>query len=312
MGRHFIHDLETQKLHVHTAGKADWLTIPEADRETIKRACLWSNRLDCWVSRCKGSKTRILAHFYPSDVLTRNGFEDRGEQGEKLSFADQVEASQEKAEARAERMEGRAEKAGKECTARNKAADAIAGVIPFGQPILVGHHSEKRHRRDLAKIDGHMRKAFEANEKRDHYERRAETARNTAEGTQYSNPAFLGRRIAEQEAEERRLLHRLEGNYAHSEAEAISDEYQERLTGILEEVQDKLGFYRHCLATCGAKVWDKASLKGMAEVKIRGGWERIVKLNPKTVSVPNICFPEEASQIKWALKYPYSEVQDAR
>src|SRR5436305_853670 len=31
----------------------------------------------------------------------------------------------------------------------------------MGQPILVGHHSEKRHRRDIAKIDNGMRKTIE-------------------------------------------------------------------------------------------------------------------------------------------------------
>lgn len=33
--------------------------------------------------------------------------------------------------------------------------------IPFGQPILVGHHSEKHHRRDLAKHDRAIRKAVD-------------------------------------------------------------------------------------------------------------------------------------------------------
>src|SRR6266849_2592014 len=33
--------------------------------------------------------------------------------------------------------------------------------IPFGQPILVGHHSERRHRRDLARHDRLMRKAID-------------------------------------------------------------------------------------------------------------------------------------------------------
>lgn len=31
--RYFVHDLETDKLRIHTGGKADWLTIAEADRD---------------------------------------------------------------------------------------------------------------------------------------------------------------------------------------------------------------------------------------------------------------------------------------
>ncbi len=53
--------------------------------------------------------------------------------------------------------------------------------IPPGQPILVGHHSENRHRRDLDKIDRNMRKSVEADEKADYYAARAEAAAsNTA------------------------------------------------------------------------------------------------------------------------------------
>jgi hypothetical protein len=37
--------------------------------------------------------------------------------------------------------------------------------IPMGQPILVGHHSERRHRRDLAKADRAMRKSIEADKR---------------------------------------------------------------------------------------------------------------------------------------------------
>lgn len=41
--RYFIYDLESDKLHIFTGGKADWLTVAEADRKFIKSACLWSN-----------------------------------------------------------------------------------------------------------------------------------------------------------------------------------------------------------------------------------------------------------------------------
>src|SRR3990167_6379587 len=45
-----------------------------------------------------------------------------------------------------------------------KAADPseAATGIPFGQPILVGHHSEGRHRRALARLDAHMSRACES------------------------------------------------------------------------------------------------------------------------------------------------------
>lgn len=42
-----------------------------------------------------------------------------------------------------------------------------------GQPILIGHHSEKRHRRELQKVDNRMRKAIQCDDKSKYYERRA-------------------------------------------------------------------------------------------------------------------------------------------
>lgn len=41
-------------------------------------------------------------------------------------------------------------------------AHKIADGIPFGQPILVGHHSEKHHRRDLDRIHNNMRNGIES------------------------------------------------------------------------------------------------------------------------------------------------------
>jgi hypothetical protein len=47
-------------------------------------------------------------------------------------------------EARAETLRGRAAKAREKSSEAYKAAFAMADQIPLGQPILVGHHSEKR------------------------------------------------------------------------------------------------------------------------------------------------------------------------
>src|SRR5690606_225754 len=52
-------------------------------------------------------------------------------------------------------------------------AQNIASAIPPGQPILVGHHSERRHRRDLNRINGLTRKGFDALEESKRLERRA-------------------------------------------------------------------------------------------------------------------------------------------
>ena len=50
----------------------------------------------------------------------------------------------ERKEARAERYQNLSEKAKKESESRYNQANKLSNMIPFGQPILVGHHSEKQ------------------------------------------------------------------------------------------------------------------------------------------------------------------------
>lgn len=84
----------------------------------------------------------------------------------------------EKREQQLDRYQDLAAKALSESESRFKTAHDIGSCIPFGQPILVGHHSEKRHRRDLDKIDNNMRKAFEADEKAKHYANKVDNIEN--------------------------------------------------------------------------------------------------------------------------------------
>lgn len=81
---------------------------------------------------------------------------------------------EERQEARKRRLLERAAQARAEATQAQEAADRIASFIPPGQPILVGHHSEKRHRRDLERIDRGFRKAHEGRRRAHDLERRAE------------------------------------------------------------------------------------------------------------------------------------------
>lgn len=64
-----------------------------------------------------------------------------------------------RAEERSERFEVYGEKRKADADAAYKAVGKIVEGIPLGQPILVGHHSEKRARKDVEKIKGGMEKA---------------------------------------------------------------------------------------------------------------------------------------------------------
>ncbi len=69
---------------------------------------------------------------------------------------------EEKLEAKRERYAERAQQKRAEATSAYQSQKQIADMIPMGQPILVGHHSERRHRRDLARIDRGMRQSIDA------------------------------------------------------------------------------------------------------------------------------------------------------
>jgi len=51
--------------------------------------------------------------------------------------------------------------------------------IPFGQPILVGHHSEKRHRKAIERMQNQMDKCVEAHDKAEYYESKLKSLDNS-------------------------------------------------------------------------------------------------------------------------------------
>lgn len=79
-------------------------------------------------------------------------------------------------ERRIERLKARAERKAEEAKQRIDTAHSMASDIPFGQPILVGHHSEKRDRNYRARIENNYRKGFEGMQEAERLEQRAEAA----------------------------------------------------------------------------------------------------------------------------------------
>lgn len=84
-------------------------------------------------------------------------------------------------------------------------ADEVASLIPMGQPILVGHHSEGRHRRDVGRIESGMRNGVE-------HSRKAESHRQKADGIERQ----LGNSIYSDDTD---AVERLEAKIADLEAQ---------------------------------------------------------------------------------------------
>lgn len=67
----------------------------------------------------------------------------------------------ERAAIKAERLDAMAARAARKASAYSRAADELSQAFAFGQPILVGHHSERRARRTQEKVHRAMDKSGE-------------------------------------------------------------------------------------------------------------------------------------------------------
>ena len=108
----------------------------------------------------------------------------------------------ERAEAKAERLEDLSERRAQDADRAHKAVHAIADGIPFGQPILVGHHSERHARKDAEKIENGMRKAVECWKAAQYWQDRAKGAIRLAKYKE--RPDVRARRIKTLEADMRK------------------------------------------------------------------------------------------------------------
>lgn len=108
-----------------------------------------------------------------------------------------------RAEQRSERFEDYSDKRTADAESARKAVAAIADNIPFGQPILVGHHSEKHARKDAQRIENGMRKAVKMWETAGYWKDRAAGAIRHAK--HHELPGVRHRRIKTLESEKRKV-----------------------------------------------------------------------------------------------------------
>lgn len=107
-----------------------------------------------------------------------------------------------RAEDRAERFDEYSDKRRNDAERARKAVAEIADNIPMGQPILVGHHSERHARRDAQRIENGMRKAVDMWETSQYWTARAAGAIRHAKYKEL--PAVRARRIKGLEADKRK------------------------------------------------------------------------------------------------------------
>lgn len=91
-----------------------------------------------------------------------------------------------------------------------RVASTLDRLPDNGQPVLVGHHSERGHRAAIARADRAMAASIAADTHAAEVDRRAAVAHATT-GARYS-PAAVGNRIDKLEADIRRVRRELDGH----------------------------------------------------------------------------------------------------
>jgi hypothetical protein len=144
----------------------------------------WAPRQELFVAPMWTPEREDIALFYCGEI----GDED-------TSLVD-------RAEERAGRFEGYSVKRSNDAKQAHAGVSAITDNIPLGQPILVGHHSEKKARKDAQRIENGMRKALKMWETSEYWTYRAEGAKRHAKYKEL--PTVRARRIKKIEADIKR------------------------------------------------------------------------------------------------------------
>lgn len=134
----------------------------------------------------------------------------------------------EKREAKKERYEELGEKNHKLSKETSDQARKMQDVIPFGQPILVGHHSEKGDRSYRGKIEKKWEKSFEISKKADYYDDKVKSmTRNRAISS--DDPEAVTK-LQEKIIKERRT---------HATAKAKRKDFRDRKVELIKELGDR-------------------------------------------------------------------------
>ncbi|MEU3282013.1 DUF3560 domain-containing protein [Streptomyces antibioticus] len=213
---------------------------------------------------------------------------------EGMTFAEREAARVDAAEERGERYADRAGRAAASSQAARDTSDRIGERFWMGQPILVGHHSEGRARRDQERMDNAMRKSIGEGERAGYWASRAAAAH--AYERYRKNPGRTLRRIEKLEAERRGVLRERDGVDDKGRKADVwwckpSETRREELTRRLAEYDEELTYWAETIKEAerrGFKVWGKPDFVRGDFALWRGSWYEVARVNAKTVTVPHI------------------------
>lgn len=201
-----------------------------------------------------------------------------------------------RAQDRAEALTAKAERKAAAAEAADEAQRrALEQVPPGGEPIKVGHHSEARHRRSIARAHNALGRSVEADREAAAAAQRAKTA-SAATDARYA-PSTVANRIDRLEAEDRKIARHLNGYTAQrgtpysEEVPPATGAFRERWTAEAARVADELNYWigvrADQVATGEATDYSRETINPGDYVTAgrSGGWWRVKRVNPKTVTL---------------------------
>jgi len=203
--------------------------------------------------------------------------------------------SQERAERKAERIEGYAINAEKRSSAYYEASQEGKDFLSLGEPIKIGHHSERRHRRLIERNWERLGKSIAEDERAKDYQRRAEYWRNKANKIDLSMPESLS--FFEFELIKAKKYHQEMKDDPSKRAHSMSLQYANK---TVKEIEEKL-----CYAL---RLWgDEEDIRIMEEEKKQKAETKadkskaksdIIKMNNGFFAFNNDQFRQEYDSLK--------------
>jgi hypothetical protein len=257
----------------------------------------YSRNIGLYLGQSRDNLAKTWKIERAADALRKAGHEvtTQIDDTARRSFAEAEAERYERAEDRAGYHAGVAESAAVKADAAFGREHGILDMIPMGQPILLGHHSERRHRRDLERAESLRRRGMAEAERSEYHADRAEAAERYRDRRE-SVPTTL-RRIAGLEADQRRIQRDLDGRVDYKDdgkggykLALIKPEgdYLARLQGRMTEVTEELAYWREHVATQqaeGVKVWGPSDFAKGDYAKLHGSWAEVLRINAKSVTV---------------------------
>jgi hypothetical protein len=268
----------------------------------------WSGNLGCWYvpqSRDRPPRTAVITAT--ATALEQAGFTVTTDIDASSRPAEQVEAD------RAARQQGRVDaltdKAARRsaiATAAEEKATALAGRLPLGQPILIGHHSEGAMRRHFDRVDSSTRAYIQADEDARATAARAETASHTTELRH--SPRTVSRRIERLSAEQRALQRSIDSYSPPSDgASAAPDAHVPRLATRNEELLNQIAYWTRWrteqIAAGDVVKYSRETISADDLIRYMGDWRTVKRVNPKSVTL---------EWGTWSPTVPYGDIEDHR